>query len=598
MSAAFKLIILAILLSVGFLNALMNAEINTESEIFRNPIRIHSHFQQFDSDFSQRDISTIKECVTIVLFYLQQLLSINSINRSLLLRRSACARSWVDGPNKGKCAFNRRDYSGEYCKGGFKIPDEHLEGFVVWQYNASEPQTFFRTGGGVRNADYILYVQAITTSECVMTNYKTNRKSLIAYAAECKQGRYGLQVDRNGRPLAGYINFCPSALKEAGINTHKLILTIIHEVLHGLGFSKHYFSNFKDCSGVTSDSVCPSQRFPLYRKIGNYTRILTKNVVRQMQNHFLCYESDFGGPLEVKRHKYIKDSHYIQSHWDGKQMYGSVMSPSMGPPELTFVDPISLALLEDSGWYKVNYSMVEYYPWGKGKGCNFGNTLNEFNDATCKFNGVKVHSGCNVFHTHKMVCTERNVLENEVTADHICGVAEYLRNDESAEIDLLVTRCLLSNMSKSSDGNYNLKGQCFKIQCLDSNEIKVIVNKSVSVLCPVGQIIDLSTLSSDLLGIIVCPKEVDLICFRKKEPLYLQMFSGKTTAMITTKNVTLPKFYDILEMVTESSNQNLTSNGNCATVYEKLITKMLYTSIFCLIVLHVKIIDRLTFCMF
>lgn len=32
---------------------------------------------------------------------------------------------------------------------------------------------------------------------------------------------------------------------------------------------------------------------------------------------------------------------------------------------------ITLALMEDSGWYKANYSMASPLSWGKGLGCSF-----------------------------------------------------------------------------------------------------------------------------------------------------------------------------------------------------------------------------------
>ena len=32
---------------------------------------------------------------------------------------------------------------------------------------------------------------------------------------------------------------------------------------------------------------------------------------------------------------------------------------------------VTLALMEDTGWYKVNYIMAEYLEWGKGLGCDF-----------------------------------------------------------------------------------------------------------------------------------------------------------------------------------------------------------------------------------
>lgn len=32
---------------------------------------------------------------------------------------------------------------------------------------------------------------------------------------------------------------------------------------------------------------------------------------------------------------------------------------------------ITLALMEDTGWYKANYSMAVPLTWGKGLGCDF-----------------------------------------------------------------------------------------------------------------------------------------------------------------------------------------------------------------------------------
>jgi hypothetical protein len=31
----------------------------------------------------------------------------------------------------------------------------------------------------------------------------------------------------------------------------------------------------------------------------------------------------------------------------------------------------TMSLLEDTGWYNVDYSMADPFTWGKGDGCNF-----------------------------------------------------------------------------------------------------------------------------------------------------------------------------------------------------------------------------------
>lgn len=161
----------------------------------------------------------------------------------------------------------------------------------------------------------------------------------------------------------------------------------------------------------------------------------------------------------------------------------------------------------------------------------------------------------------------------------------------------IVLRGLRHNPFQEDIEECSLKGNCFKIRCLDSNKNEVSINGSLSVPCPFGHITDLSVLSLDLKGIIVCPLDFDLICFQKKKPTYLQT-NGKGTNVVTTENITLfPRVSDVFK-INERPRHNLTSKGTSLIVYETVIVKVFYTSIFCLIVLHVKIIDRLIFCMF
>ena len=43
-------------------------------------------------------------------------------------------------------------------------------------------------------------------------------------------------------------------------------------------------------------------------------------------------------------------------------------------PHQTFLDRMTLAVFEDSGWYQVNYDYAEDLPWGQDQGCHFGDT--------------------------------------------------------------------------------------------------------------------------------------------------------------------------------------------------------------------------------
>ena len=43
-------------------------------------------------------------------------------------------------------------------------------------------------------------------------------------------------------------------------------------------------------------------------------------------------------------------------------------------PHQTFLDSMTLAVFEDSGWYKVNYDYAEDLPWATNQGCTYGLT--------------------------------------------------------------------------------------------------------------------------------------------------------------------------------------------------------------------------------
>lgn len=48
-------------------------------------------------------------------------------------------------------------------------------------------------------------------------------------------------------------------------------------------------------------------------------------------------------------------------------MQGSILTASINPPHLTFLDPITLAAFQDMGWYEVNSSISYKLAWGKGE---------------------------------------------------------------------------------------------------------------------------------------------------------------------------------------------------------------------------------------
>lgn len=57
----------------------------------------------------------------------------------------------------------------------------------------------------------------------------------------------------------------------------------------------------------------------------------------------------------------------VSSHWESRVLRGSIMTAVLGNPTSVRIDPITLAALQDTGWYTVNLSGAQTLVWGKGK---------------------------------------------------------------------------------------------------------------------------------------------------------------------------------------------------------------------------------------
>ncbi|KAK3094192.1 hypothetical protein FSP39_025247, partial [Pinctada imbricata] len=213
-------------------------------------------------------------------------------------------------------------------------------------------------GPGLNDTDYILYVQALSTRSC--QTYKG--RNVLAYAVYCHQ-------NKDGRPLSGYVNVCPRQLQSHLYSKEHLQMILMHELIHAVGFSSSLFPQFLKCKGSMGD--CDSYGESLFKDVQGVTRIVTPSIVQHAQKHFNCTdESKYGGPLEMKNGR-------VTSHWHSLLMYGSIMAPTFDKAYLTILDPLTLGLLEDTGWYRVNFRFAEPYFWGKGQGskCMITNSM-------------------------------------------------------------------------------------------------------------------------------------------------------------------------------------------------------------------------------
>ena len=162
-------------------------------------------------------------------------------------------------------------------------------------------------------------------------------------------------IDSNGQPLIGIIKLNKNInySKENSLEYFEAI--ILHELIHILGFSNYYFSNI-----LGNDNILTENN--IYNIEKGY--IKSSKVLEVAKIYFNC-ESLEGVELEKFNGEGI-----IGSHWEERILLGDIMNGVFYPEEQV-ISEITLAVLEDLGFYKVNYYTGGRMQYGKNKGCNF-----------------------------------------------------------------------------------------------------------------------------------------------------------------------------------------------------------------------------------
>ncbi|KAK7199509.1 major surface protease gp63 [Novymonas esmeraldas] len=180
---------------------------------------------------------------------------------------------------------------------------------------------------GVANADFVLYVAAAPTLD-----------TTIAWSLMC-------QKFRSGRPSVGVANVSPKHIT----SDPQAIRTIAHEILHALGFN---FPVFQE-RGMVSRTF--SLRGKWFVPVIN-----SPSVAAQVGAHFGCEKQTF---LELED---IGGKSTKLSHWKRRSMKDDLMASSNGAG---IYSAMTIAAMEDTGFYKGNYAMAEPMMYGRNAGC-------------------------------------------------------------------------------------------------------------------------------------------------------------------------------------------------------------------------------------
>ncbi|KAI6065149.1 Leishmanolysin-like peptidase [Aix galericulata] len=133
------------------------------------------------------------------------------------------------------------------------VPEKHLQQCRV--YNQNDRHFGLPDQEGVRDADFVLYVSALTTE----------------------------------RPIAGYANLCPNMISTQAQEFVGMLSTVKHEIIHALGFSAGLFAFYRDDDGKPLTTRYADGLPPFNESLGLYqwsNKVVHK--AEEARKHFNC----------------------------------------------------------------------------------------------------------------------------------------------------------------------------------------------------------------------------------------------------------------------------------------------------------------------
>ncbi|KAF6217234.1 hypothetical protein GE061_001588 [Apolygus lucorum] len=390
------------------------------------PLRILLHYDKSVFNLSEEQFELINSTVLPeALDFWQQALMVRRTESVIRLNRK-CENNKI---------FFRKGEPYSYCKntcetrtlcGEVEVPEEHLDVCRTCNASGMSCTSNGTPGPGIVGADFVFYVSAMKTERC-------SKGSTVAYAAHCQQ------ESALDRPIAGHANFCPNSISTKPQELAILLSTVKHEILHALGFSISLFAFYRDQNG---DPLTPREKNgkpvrnqkiqarqwsdkiikTVVRKnwsvhgglIDKEIQIMvTPRVVKEVQEHFNCSELE-GAELEDQGGEGT-----VLTHWEKRVFENEAMTGTH--TQNPVYSRLTLALMEDTGWYSANYDMAQPLSWGKNLGCDFVlKSCKDWIDSK-RSSGHSIHPFCDK--------VKRDPLETECTDDRtsvaLCNLVSY-----------------------------------------------------------------------------------------------------------------------------------------------------------------------------
>ncbi|CCW71256.1 unnamed protein product [Phytomonas sp. Hart1] len=365
----------------------------------------------------------------------------------------------------------------------YNIRVERLSGILCSQFTI--PQSHHRTG--VPDTDFVFYAAAGPTAN-----------EAIAWALTC-------QYDLKEHPLVGVSNIGSVDIMNVLHSTRILA----HELLHALGFSVKLF-NIRNMV----DTVSVRGKPPGYV-------LSSPRVLEVARAHYGCSTMQY---MELEDDGGLGA---VSSHWKMRNAKDELMAPA---DSACFYTAITIAAMEDTGYYKGNYRNAESMVWGKNAGCGLfdekcvingvsqvpemfcDSKMNSYSEFKCSSNRLGIGNCTIAYHStlpqYFQYFPDPTMCGKDDWMDYCPFINEYsdslcLNGDEeilSGSVFSESSRCfsaIPSTILQISDGK-NMLAICADVQCdTDTSRYRVRVKgTSEFVDCPPGSTLVLSSYST------------------------------------------------------------------------------------------------------
>ncbi|WIA20451.1 hypothetical protein OEZ85_004860 [Tetradesmus obliquus] len=315
------------------------------------PIRIWVEYQGTE-ELSAAGQQRLREVVSKAVAVLQKFYKVRWSSSGNLLVPPLCGAD--DGA--GNCYAHKPDFISNGLESGSSGLNSCGSAVMNSSHIAAYTQCSTRGGcekfpGGTGEAtDYYLYVTALNDEAC--------SSGAAAWALPC------LFDPATNRPLLGTANLCRAALEQ---DSDAAAAVLVHELHHALGFTDQLFDKFIDEAGqpIPKEKVVQMFQTPYGER---RAMVITPTVAKEAQAQFGC-DTVPGAALEDEG-----GSGSAMAHWEYKWFQGEIMVATNlfgahGRPAT--LSRITLAFMQDSGWYDVNWGEVGFLDWGWQAGCDF-----------------------------------------------------------------------------------------------------------------------------------------------------------------------------------------------------------------------------------